>query len=105
MTARPPIVDAARMAVPDEPRLRIEMQTMPWPVTALVDEMLTRYVGWRESAEAVAHAYQRWCTAPADKEALTFSAYMAVLDSEQAAADLYSQSISDLEQSLRPRGH
>lgn len=82
------------------------MQTMSWPVAALVDEMLARYAEWGESAEAVAHAYRRWCTAPADKEALTFSAYIAVLDQEQSAADTYSQSIRELEQWLPARsGH
>jgi hypothetical protein len=35
------------------------------PIAALVDRMLAMYVDWRESTDAVADTYGRWCVAPA----------------------------------------
>jgi hypothetical protein len=58
-------------------------------------------VEWRETTDAVADTYGRWCLAPAVEEAAPFAAYLAALDQEQAAAGAYAASISELERPLR----
>jgi hypothetical protein len=73
--------------------------------TRLVDEMLSRYVSWREHAAAVADAYRQWAAAPADEEADGFSAYLAALDLEESSANRYAVLVADVERSLtRDRG-
>jgi hypothetical protein len=62
----------------------------------LVDAVLACYADWREREEAVADAYGQWSAAPADEEAVRFSAYVAALDQEAAAADVYAHSIHEL---------
>ena len=59
--------------------------------------MLAAYAEWRETTDAVAHTYGRWCVAPAVEEAATFAAYLAALDQEQTAAGVYAESIGELE--------
>ena len=66
----------------------------------LVDEMLSRYVTWREHAAAVANAYRQWAAAPADEEAGRFSAYLAALDLEESSAGTYALTVADVERSL-----
>jgi hypothetical protein len=68
--------------------------------SAAVDEMLSRYVSWRESAGAVADAYERWRKAPPGEESGSFSAYLAALDLEESAAGIYALAVGDLEAAL-----
>jgi hypothetical protein len=70
------------------------------PLVDLVDEMLARYVDWREDAAAVADAYARWCEAPAREGAWRFSAYMAALEREESAAISYASILTDLQRTL-----
>jgi hypothetical protein len=55
----------------------------------LVDEAIERYVDWREACAAVRHAYEQWVRAPKHERPLSFAAYRAALDQEEAAATLY----------------
>jgi hypothetical protein len=71
------------------------------PMSRLVDEMLDRYVEWREDATAVAECYRRWSGAPAREEAWRFSVYMAALEQEESAADTYAAVIAELDRWLR----
>jgi hypothetical protein len=71
-------------------------------VESLVDELLSRYVDWREDALAVADAYTRWSSAPAGEQPWRFVAYVAALDLEEASAKSYAVAVTELESSLEP---
>ena len=105
MTARQAITNPARMAIPDVPAGGISYAELPWPGAALVDDMLAAQIDWQQDAVTVADAYAYWCSAPADDEALRFSAYVAALDQEQAAASDYARAVRDLELWLRTHQH
>jgi hypothetical protein len=78
-----------------------DRHTAPWPIPALVDRVLVRYVEWRETTGTVADTYGRFCAAQRCDVAPRFAAYMAALDQEQTAAGTYAESISELERRLR----
>ena len=61
------------------------METAACPIPALVDHVLAAYVEWRETTDAIANTYARWCVAPGG---------------EEAAAGVYSESINELERRL-----
>jgi hypothetical protein len=71
-------------------------RTSPKPDTQLVDELLARYVEWREDAAAVADAHRRWRAAPAGERALAFAAYRAAVDREESAAAGYGAAVDAL---------
>jgi hypothetical protein len=71
------------------------------PPSRLVDDMLDRFVEWREDAAAVADAYRRWSDAPARDEAWRFGAYIAALDQEESAAQSYAVVVADLDRWLQ----
>jgi hypothetical protein len=75
---------------------------MPWPPDDhLVDEMVDCHLAWRESAAAVATAYEQWFHAPRAEERRRYSAYAASLDQEESAAITYELAVADVEQSLK----
>ena len=51
-------------------------------------EVVERYVHWREACSAVRDAYDEWSRASAVNRPLSFAAYRAALDQEEAAAAL-----------------
>jgi hypothetical protein len=67
----------------------------------LVDEMLDRYVEWREDAAAVSAAYGGWSGAPAREKGWRFSVYMAALEQEESAATSYAAVVEELDRWLR----
>ena len=69
-------------------------------MSRLVDEMLDRYVEWREDATAVDAAYLEWSGAPAHARAWRFSVYMAALEQEEAAANSYADVVGELDHRL-----
>jgi hypothetical protein len=71
-----------------------------FPAAELVDQMLSRYVSWREHAAAATDAYRRWCAAPADERAARISAYLAALDLEESSAKSYAALVAAVERSL-----
>lgn len=81
----------------------VYLRTTSGRVVVLVDEMLDRYIEWREYAAAAADTYRDWCAAPAREQALRFAAYTAALDHEEAAANGYAESIMQLERWLPAR--
>jgi hypothetical protein len=95
MTIPPAITNPGGMAVPEIPGLPLE--SLPWPAVALVDDMQALYMDWLVDAEAAADAYERWCSAPAVEQAIAYSAYVAGLDQEQAAASEYAVAVAELE--------
>ena len=65
-----------------------------------VDEMLSRYVNWRENAAATAGAYREWSRAPRAETDWRFAAYLAALDLEEFSADSYALAVVDVQHSL-----
>ncbi len=68
----------------------------------LVDEMIERYVNWREECAAVRASYQYWSSAEPAESRMAFAVYNAALDREECAAAVYAGAISSLERFLRP---
>jgi hypothetical protein len=56
----------------------------------LVDELLIRYVDWREASAAVDSAYESWAGARAIERARCFTTYRVALDREESTAWAYS---------------
>jgi hypothetical protein len=51
-------------------------------------EVIERYVHWREACSVVRDAYDEWAGASAVNRPLSYAAYHAALDQEEAAAAL-----------------
>jgi hypothetical protein len=66
-----------------------------------VDEVVDAYVDWRQECITVWEAYQRWRSAARDDGALAFRAYLAALDREERAAEVYGRVLGALEARLR----
>lgn len=75
----------------------------PGPAEVLLDDLLDGYVDWRESARAVADAYDRWSFASGAERAVRFAAYTATLDQEQKTAAAYAETVTDVERWLQRR--
>jgi hypothetical protein len=75
----------------------------------MVDEAMDAYVDWREECVRVWDAYHGWLTAVRADAALAFRAYLAALDREERASEVYAGLISELDsvvatpQEARPR--
>jgi hypothetical protein len=55
-----------------------------------IDELLERYISWREECNTVEHSYDRWTGADRGEGALAYAAYLAALDREEHAARSYA---------------
>jgi hypothetical protein len=56
----------------------------------ILDQATDAYVEWREECAGVRDAYQRWLNAVRPDAALAFGAYMAALDREERASQVYA---------------
>jgi hypothetical protein len=56
----------------------------------LADQLVAAYVEWRETCARVRDTYRSWAsdTSPADR--IAFGLYMAALDAEEQAAEIYA---------------
>jgi hypothetical protein len=61
-----------------------------------VDQLLERYVCWREECYAVALAYQRWSDSDRAERGLAYAGYIAALDREEQAAREYAKEIESV---------
>jgi hypothetical protein len=59
-----------------------------------IDDLMDRYVAWREACYAVDLAYQRWAGATPDQSGSFYSGYVAALDREEQASLTYADHIS-----------
>jgi hypothetical protein len=66
------------------------------PPRRMVDETVDAYVDWREECGHVWEAYHRWLNAEGADAALAFRAYVAALDREQRASEVYADWIGRL---------
>jgi hypothetical protein len=69
----------------------------------LIDEMLERYVDWREQCVAVAETYERWSNGSIDNRKLGFEVYKAALDLEEHASLIYAERVNRFEDQLTSR--
>ena len=56
----------------------------------LVDKLLESYVAWRETCARVNDAYRYWATETAPGDRIAFGLYVAALDAEEQAAEVYA---------------
>jgi hypothetical protein len=73
------------------------MNTVTDTTTALgrwaIDEMLERYISWREECCAVRTAYQRWADSGPRERGLAYAGYVAALGREERAAHTYAANV------------
>jgi hypothetical protein len=93
MTGHHGLADPYRVRTPPHP-------PGPWPAEVLLDDLLTVYVEWRETARTVAEAYARWSLASGSERAMRFAAYTATLDQEQKTAAAYAETVTDVKRWL-----
>jgi hypothetical protein len=63
----------------------------------IVDEAMDAYVEWREECIRVWDAYHRWLSAARADAPFAFPAYVAALDREERASEVYAGVISRLD--------
>lgn len=56
----------------------------------LVDRLLDAYVSWREACLGVSDAYGSWGSETGEGATSAFAWYMAALDQEERAAEIYA---------------
>jgi len=56
----------------------------------MIDEAMDAYVEWREECIRVRDAYQLWLSAARADAQLAFPAYVAALDREERASEVYA---------------
>jgi hypothetical protein len=64
----------------------------------MVDEAMDAYVEWREECIRVWDAYDHWRSAARGDTALAHPAYVAALDREERACEVYASVIGQLDQ-------
>ena len=60
-----------------------------------LDDAVRAYVHWRNECHAVQDAYVRWETAEGDEAELAYAGYLAALELEERAADVYRAHLVD----------
>jgi hypothetical protein len=56
----------------------------------LVDKLVDAYVDWRETCARVDDAYRSWASETRARDGVGFGLYMAALDAEEQAAEIYA---------------
>lgn len=57
---------------------------------SLLDGLLDAYVNWREACARANDAYRSWASEASPRNGAAFGAYLAALDAEQHAAEVYA---------------
>ena len=77
----------------------------------LVDRWIEAYVSWREACLQVSDAYGSWASRAGRGATSAFESYMAALDQEEQAAELYAglvrragQLVSSMHDAVEPLG-
>jgi hypothetical protein len=69
----------------------------------LIDEIVERYLDWREQCIAVAETYERWSNGSIANRNLAFEVYKAALDLEEHASLIYAERVNRFEDQLTSR--
>jgi hypothetical protein len=56
----------------------------------LVDNLVDAYVAWRETCARVDDTYRYWASETGPRGGVAFGLYMAALDAEERAAEVYA---------------
>lgn len=56
----------------------------------LIDKLVEAYVDWREACLRLNDAYRAWASETVSPRAVAFGLYMAALDAEEQAAEVYA---------------
>lgn len=67
----------------------------------MVDDAMDAYVAWREECGRVWDAYRRCLSTVRADAALAFPAYVAALDREERASEVYADLINQLDDLVR----
>ncbi len=70
----------------------------PWAI----DEMLDRYISWREECGAVRLAYRHWVDADRREQGLAYAGYLTALDGEERAARAYASQVDRVSRNASP---
>jgi hypothetical protein len=65
--------------------------------TRLVDKLLEAYIDWREACARANDAYGFWESEADPHRRVAFGLYMAALDAEEQAADVYASAVRRVE--------
>jgi hypothetical protein len=57
----------------------------------LVDKLVEAYVDWREACARANDAYRSWASEAGPRGRVAFGLYMAALDAEEQAAEVYAR--------------
>jgi hypothetical protein len=57
----------------------------------LIDKLVEAYLDWRETCARVDDAYRSWASEPGPWGSDSFGLYMAALDAEEQAAEVYAR--------------
>jgi hypothetical protein len=61
-----------------------------WLQRRVVEEATGAYLAWWQECTAVRDTYRRWVGAPKDEAGRAFAGYVAALEREQRAAEVYA---------------
>jgi hypothetical protein len=67
----------------------------------LIDELMDRYIDWREECLAVQAAYEHWATGLEEERESAFGGYQAALDREEQASAIFAERIDSINDEQR----
>jgi hypothetical protein len=76
--------------------MRIKWSPTAAPNSELIDAVMDAYIEWREESAEVAATYRTWNEAPAYERTLSYDNYLAALDREELAANVYMRLIEQV---------
>jgi hypothetical protein len=89
---------------PDRMPHQLEVERVETRIRAeLIDEVMDRYLDWREQCVALRKAYERWSNGTVSDQRWAFEAYRATLDLEEHSSDVYADWLNRFERELRWR--
>jgi hypothetical protein len=73
-----------------------------WWRQRVVDDATDAYVDWRDESRAVWDAYRRWTRASGTDVGFAFGGYLAALEREERAAEVYRDRVRVVDRVARP---
>jgi len=76
--------------------MRIKWSPTTAPNSELIDAVMDAYIEWREESAEVTAAYRSFSGAPAPERTLAYDNYIAAVDREELAANVYMRLIEQV---------
>ena len=73
--------------------MRMKWSPLAAPNSELIDAVMDAYIDWREESAEVTATYRTWSEASAHERTLSYDNYVAALDREELAANVYMRLI------------